>query len=291
MIKRFTEIKQNGSETQTIPIGTSAEYITLSDGSILQEALGDIDLAEDGSIKEQIQDIKQITNSLDSTYAPIDGPNLIGPVSIDGTLSASAWDGNLPINGQLIIQQSNNVDRNLKIGISSARAVFTPGSDITGILFKGFENNSSQNLISILNSSVSVSADVFANNLPNCIRITDRSGLISFMNTNYTQSEKIHLLRISGQLTYALVTGTQYNTSSTSSYENIDGVGFARVWGQADNQHMLFYFFRGNSGRSGVFQTYINYTGTASSLKIVTYTLVPTTTSATVNTTMNISPI
>ena len=55
MIKRFTEIKQNGSNTQTIPIGTSADYITLKDGSILQETLGDTDLAENGSIQEQIQ--------------------------------------------------------------------------------------------------------------------------------------------------------------------------------------------------------------------------------------------
>ena len=55
MDKRITEIKKGPSNVY--PIGASASNITLNDGSILEEALGNINLAENGSIIDQIHNM------------------------------------------------------------------------------------------------------------------------------------------------------------------------------------------------------------------------------------------
>ena len=67
-MSRFTRVKKNGS---IIPVGAEAENITLKDGSILEEALGDINLAEKGSIMTQIQ---KIPDTLGQTFASIKNP-------------------------------------------------------------------------------------------------------------------------------------------------------------------------------------------------------------------------
>lgn len=67
-MSRFTRVKKNGS---IIPVGAEAENITLKDGSILEEALGDINLAEKGSIMTQIQ---KIPDTFSQTFASIKNP-------------------------------------------------------------------------------------------------------------------------------------------------------------------------------------------------------------------------
>lgn len=70
MITRFTEVRQSGAQ-QSVPIGTTSDYITLPDGTILTDALGDIDLITNGSIKDQIN---KLASKEQSGYAPIRAP-------------------------------------------------------------------------------------------------------------------------------------------------------------------------------------------------------------------------
>lgn len=71
MRQRFTEINIKNSDTPAIPVGAEANNITLSDGSILEQALGDINFQENGSIMDQIAKMKQ--NDI-LQYAPIEKP-------------------------------------------------------------------------------------------------------------------------------------------------------------------------------------------------------------------------
>ena len=71
MRQRFTEINIKNSDTPAIPVGAEASNITLSDGSILEQALGDINFQENGSIMNQIAKMKQ--NDI-LQYAPIEKP-------------------------------------------------------------------------------------------------------------------------------------------------------------------------------------------------------------------------
>ena len=72
MRQRFTEINfKDNNSVKTIPVGAEAADITLSDGSILEEALGNINFQEKGSIIDQIEKVKQ-QEGLE--YAPLTRP-------------------------------------------------------------------------------------------------------------------------------------------------------------------------------------------------------------------------
>ena len=59
MRERFSEINITGT-ANPIPVGAEAKDITLNDGSVLEEALGDINFQENGSIIDQINKINRI---------------------------------------------------------------------------------------------------------------------------------------------------------------------------------------------------------------------------------------
>ena len=130
MYKRITEVAQGLNNLY--PIGANANNITLSDGSVLEEALGNVNLAENGSIIDQISNMAQ---SYSQIYAPIISPEFQGSInlkedsntvvsvipktgnqevsaSIQGDLSVSgvstlgtiknaSWSGDLPITGMI----------------------------------------------------------------------------------------------------------------------------------------------------------------------------------------------
>ena len=130
MYKRITEVAQGLNNLY--PIGANASNITLSDGSILEEALGNVNLAENGSVIDQINNMAQ---SYGQIYAPIISPEFQGSInlkedsntvvsiipktgnqavnaSIQGDLSVSgvsnlgtiknaSWSGDLPITGMI----------------------------------------------------------------------------------------------------------------------------------------------------------------------------------------------
>lgn len=71
MRQRFTEINITGQATP-LPIGAEASNITLSDGSILEEALGEINYQKNGSLVEQITAIQEANIG---DFAPLQAPH------------------------------------------------------------------------------------------------------------------------------------------------------------------------------------------------------------------------
>lgn len=70
--KRFTQIIDKTNNV--IPVGGEAQNITLKDGSVLEEALGEINLAEKGSIMDQINELRN--GAFSEQYAPLISPKI-----------------------------------------------------------------------------------------------------------------------------------------------------------------------------------------------------------------------
>ena len=80
MRERFSEINIVGNSTP-IPVGAEAKNITLKDGSILEQALGDINFQEKGSIIDQLGQLStSIQNSYD--YAPYTNPRFKNSLAV-----------------------------------------------------------------------------------------------------------------------------------------------------------------------------------------------------------------
>ena len=71
MRQRFTEINIKG-QAGSIPVGCQASNVTLSDGTILQEALGNIDYQKKGSLVDQFETMR-IANG--GEFAPLQNPH------------------------------------------------------------------------------------------------------------------------------------------------------------------------------------------------------------------------
>ena len=80
MRERFSEINITGTGNP-IPVGAEAKDITLNDGSILEEALGDINFQENGSIIDQINKINMKIEE-DMSYAPLSAPRIKDAFSV-----------------------------------------------------------------------------------------------------------------------------------------------------------------------------------------------------------------
>lgn len=138
MYKRITEVAQGLNNLY--PIGANASNITLSDGSILEEALGNVNLAENGSIIDQISNMAQ---SYSQIYAPIISPEFQGSINLKedsntvvsvipktgnqavnvsiqgdlsvngvsnlGTIKNTSWSGDLPITGIITSMGSKKI--------------------------------------------------------------------------------------------------------------------------------------------------------------------------------------
>ena len=80
MRERFSEINIVGNSTP-IPVGAEAKNITLKDGSILEQALGDINFQEKGSIIDQLGQLSTtIQDSYD--YAPYTNPRFKNSLAV-----------------------------------------------------------------------------------------------------------------------------------------------------------------------------------------------------------------
>lgn len=80
MRERFSEINIVGNSTP-IPVGAEAKNITLKDGSILEQALGDINFQEKGSIMDQLGQLSiNMQNSYD--YAPYTNPRFKNSLAV-----------------------------------------------------------------------------------------------------------------------------------------------------------------------------------------------------------------
>lgn len=107
MRQRFTEINITGNAT-SLPIGAEASNITLSDGSILEEALGKIDYQKNGSLVDQITAIQE-TNIGD--FAPLQAPHFK-----EGIILRRYMNNNINFLTQI---QPSNVDASAITGITA----------------------------------------------------------------------------------------------------------------------------------------------------------------------------
>ena len=107
MRQRFTEINITGNATP-LPVGAEASNITLSDGSILEEALGKIDYQKNGSLVDQITAIQE-TNIGD--FAPLQAPHFK-----EGIILRRYMNNNINFLTQI---QPNNVDTSAITGITA----------------------------------------------------------------------------------------------------------------------------------------------------------------------------
>lgn len=80
MRERFSEINIIGNLTP-VPVGAEAKNITLEDGSILEEALGNINFQENGSIIDQIQQLSDAIKN-DYDYAPYTNPRFKNSLAV-----------------------------------------------------------------------------------------------------------------------------------------------------------------------------------------------------------------
>ena len=124
MRQRFTEINIKNSDTPAIPVGAEASNITLSDGSILEQALGNINFQENGSIMTQIAKMKQ-DDVLQ--YAPIEKPYFKRSLHL-----RRFSENNTDIISQLVI--SNNTKTGKGITASYSNGTWTFNGTVTGDL-------------------------------------------------------------------------------------------------------------------------------------------------------------
>lgn len=80
MRERFSEINIIGS-SNAVPVGADAKNITLEDGTVLEQALGDINFQENGSIIDQINEINEKVSG-NTSYAPLSAPRIKDAFSV-----------------------------------------------------------------------------------------------------------------------------------------------------------------------------------------------------------------
>ena len=122
MRQRFTEINIKNSDTPAIPVGAEASNITLSDGSILEQALGDINFQENGSIMNQIAKMKQ-DDILQ--YAPIEKPYFKRSLHL-----RRFSENNTDIVSQLAISNSTKTAKGITASYSNG--IWTFNGTVTG---------------------------------------------------------------------------------------------------------------------------------------------------------------
>ncbi len=117
MNKRFIQIKNSNG---TIPVGASTQNITLPDGTILNDVLGDLNASIKGSIAQRLDKISEESEGEISLIAPhfkqglyVDkytdsSSNVVFQVSPSETgLSSTIVSDQLKINGTLTIEKNN----------------------------------------------------------------------------------------------------------------------------------------------------------------------------------------
>jgi len=111
-MSRFTKIKKDGI---VVPVGTNSDNITLRDGSILEEALGNINVAEKGSIMTQINNLPI---SLKNSFVSIDNATVRKSFQFqndensESTITVTPNDNNriiVSIAGDLIMKKNGTV--------------------------------------------------------------------------------------------------------------------------------------------------------------------------------------
>lgn len=285
MKQRFIAVQ---NQSGPVSIGTSAEYVEMSDGTFLSDNLGDLDVMHNGSVADRLE---KLTNQ---NYAPISNPQFLNSMSVSSNASnpgysisfgvAQTDDGwqtkvndEIFINGRAIIKNESN---------SKGITITPPTSSTTknvlvadnGIQIKVGSNsilNINNNNLEVLKNialganNLTTTGIITASNLPEMKVTTTRGELFTFMD-NVGDSSKIFFLQIPGNMAYKLVRGV----SGTSGNE---GWGICKVSNNGTVLRYLFiwasqvYFVRITRGESDTRSSWSLYTILGSTASHIDY--------------------
>lgn len=254
MYKRITEVAQGLNNLY--PIGANANNITLSDGSILEEALGNVNLAENGSIIDQINNMAQ---SYGQIYAPIISPNFQGSinlkedsntvvsiipktgnqavnVSIQGDLSVSgvsnlgtiknaSWSGDLPITGMITSIGSKKVSDEIP-AVSAGIKIADSGIGFTlRDLSSDFTRNDIQEINAIVRTSPFSIHPGYANDNNDSAKLYYRSnGIHSFIIGSNGTGAEIATINNTGLDVNGKITCDSFSSPDTIKKLNISSL-------------------------------------------------------------------
>ena len=248
MKQRFIAVQ---NQSGPFSIGTSAEYVEMSDGTFLSDNLGNLDVMHKGNVADRLE---KLTNQ---NYAPISNPQFLNSISVSSNTSnpgysisfgvAQTDDGwqtkvndEIFINGRAIIKNESN---------SKGITITPPTSSTTknilvadnGIQIKvgsdSILNINSNNLevlkdIALVANNLTTTGTITASNLPEMKVVTTRGELFTFMD-NIGDSSKIFFLQIPGNMAYKLVRGVSGSSGN-------EGWGICKV---SNNGTVLRYLF------------------------------------------------
>ena len=234
MQKRFTTIQNNAG---LFRIGAQAENITLSDGTTLQDTLGQIDVMHNGSVAKQLTDFKN------AGYAPITSPQFKGGVSVgvDQNNSynisfgvadtANGWQtkvkNELFVEGNAIISNGNQGLTITPPISSSAKNLFVADN---GIQFQvGSEpilNINSNNLeilknIALGSNNLTTTGVITASNIAYAIPpIASQAELYNIIG-QYANLNQPFFISLTPKIAYVLLTGKKSTTT-----QSVGGYGY-----------------------------------------------------------------
>lgn len=157
-MSRFTKIKKDGI---VVPVGTNSDNITLRDGSILEEALGNINVAEKGSIMTQINNLP---TSLKNSFASIDNAifrksfHFQNDENSESTIMITPNDNNrvtVSIAGDLIMKKNGTVPATSQLG-TIVNSQWSGNLPITGI-FRSTGDNTVATGVTVQDSGIGFS--------------------------------------------------------------------------------------------------------------------------------------
>lgn len=240
MKQRFIAVQ---NQSGPVSIGTSAEYVEMSDGTFLSDNLGDLDVMHNGSVADRLE---KLTNQ---NYAPITSPQFLNSISVSSNASnpgysisfgvAQTDDGwqtkvndEIFINGRAIIKNESN---------SKGITITPPTSSTTknilvadnGIQIKvgsdsilNINNNNLEVLkdIALGANNLTTTGTITAENLPSTFYVTSRTRINELI-TLYNNDNKVYFLIMSQPLT------ARFTSAANTAGQAYIGFGLCRFAG------------------------------------------------------------
>lgn len=286
MKQRFIAVQ---NQSGPVSIGTSAEYVEMSDGTFLSDNLGDLDVMHNGNVADRLE---KLTNQ---NYAPISNPQFLNSMSVSSNASnpgysisfgvAQTDDGwqtkvndEIFINGRAIIKNESN-SKGITITpptSSTAKSILVADNGIQVKVGSNSILNINSNNLEVLKNialganNLTTTGIITASNLPEMKVVTTRGELFTFMD-NIEDSSKIFFLQIPGNMAYKLVRGVSGSSGN-------EGWGICKVSNDGTVLRYLFiwasqvYFVRITRSSSDTKSDWSLYTILGSTASHIDYT-------------------
>lgn len=216
MKQRFIAVQ---NQSGPVSIGTSAEYVEMSDGTFLSDNLGNLDVMHNGSVADRLE---KLTNQ---NYAPISNPQFLNSMSVSSNASnpgysisfgvAQTDDGwqtkvndEIFINGRAIIKNESN-SKGITITpptSSTAKSVLVADNGIQVKVGSNSILNINSNNLEVLKdialgaNNLTTTGTITAENLPSTFYVTNRTRRNELI-TLYNNDNKVYFLIMSQPLT------------------------------------------------------------------------------------------